>query len=97
MKEKYYIWVLVAVAVMIGILILSIGGFFSGEEDVLNVTIPSGGDASSEVVIPSTKDLDLTQTEVDFESDMSDLESDLGSVAEFDDDLEMESLDGEIY
>jgi len=97
MAKKYYGWILFGVFIIIaGILLIMNSSFFKNDE--LEISAPAGNLNSGlpeEKVLPENEtvtEIDMENSDADFEADIDDFESDLESLDDFDEDIDLESI-----
>ena len=103
MAKKYYGWILFGVFIVVVVSLLSMNPDLIkiGQPDV---TTPSGNlnsrseKSSSSDSVDNDKtaiEIDMENSDVDFEADISDFESDLENMDDFDENIDLESIDDE--
>ena len=98
MAKKYYGWILFGVfIIMAGILLIINSSFLKNDE--LEISTPAGNlnsGLSEEKISPENEtvsEIDMENSDADFEADIEDFESDLESLDNFDEDIDLESID----
>ncbi|MCD6149450.1 hypothetical protein J7J13_01540 [bacterium] len=98
MAKKYYGWILFGVFIIIaGILLIINSSFLKNDE--LEISAPAGNlnpSLSEEKILPENEtvpEIDMGNSDADFEADIEDFESDLESLDNFDEDIDLESID----
>ena len=105
MKSKYYWIIFIIIAVLIGLAFLMAGGFFdeesvnikSNSSEEKNITLQKNDTDKNN--IEQLKKIDLTDSDVDFEADSEDFADEISSddVKDFDKNLDLSSVDSEVY
>ena len=98
MSKKYYIWIALGVFIIMASVLLAMNsGFFRGEEPVIPEPVNNSSfSLSEESVLPEDEavvEINMENSDVDFEADIDDFESDLESMEGFDEDIDLESID----
>jgi len=98
MAKKYYGWILFGVfIIMAGILLIINSSFLKNDE--LEISTPAGNlnsSLSEKKISPENEtvsEIDMENSNADFEADIEDFESDLEDLNDFDEDIDLESID----
>ena len=97
MAKKYYGWILFGVFIVIaGILLAMNSGFFGDDELEISAPIDiSNSNLTEESILPENEtavEIDMENSDADFEADLDDFESDLENIDDFDEDIDLESV-----
>ena len=102
MKKNAYLWVFIAVAVILCALLMLAAINISNNKGTENTNIQvnnsnsnSGYEKKNTQIAPA-QEVDLTQENIDFEEDVSDLADDFIDDSSFDDEPELDSIENEI-
>jgi len=102
MKKNAYLWVFIAVAVILCGLLLLAAINISNNKGAENTNIQAtdsnfnSGHEKKNTQIAPAQGVDLTQENIDFEEDANDLADDFIDDSSFDDEPELDSIENEI-
>lgn len=105
-SSKQYWGIFIMVSILIGITIMLVGGFFdrnnniSDSNEVVNIikkNVNLQKTKSEDNDIEQLKKIDLADSNVDFEADSLDFDDDSADIKDLDDDLDLSSVDSEVY
>jgi len=100
MARKYYGWILFGVFIIIAGILLIMNNSFFGDDDLEISSSPDilNSNLTEENILPENEavvEIDMENSDADFEADIEDFESDLESLDNFDEDIDLESMDDE--
>lgn len=101
MNKNLYLWIFIGVAVVLcGALLIATTNMSDrnrgeGMNPIAKTELGSGEDKMVQPIVPEA--VDLTQENIDFEEDASDLADDIVDDASFDDEPALDSIENEVY
>lgn len=101
MKKNLYLWIFIGVAIVLGGLIWAIANNLGGDLNSSQKNISESGQLKKTNNNLSTEDSqpvkDLTKENIDFEEDADDLSDGLVDDNQFDEELNLDSFENEVY